>query len=127
MVAGPGERLVHISEKNAAFRREVPSEVKWRERRRGKRMNSGVPVALEWQSDEGRIRAEAKTRIVGSYGCLVVVPHDLPLEHAVHLTNLLTQESAAAIVVWKGKARPEGFELGIELTDPGLDFWQLEL
>lgn len=116
-----------IPQRNAAFRKDVPREVKWRERRRGKRLNSGVPVALDWHSSAGSFHAEAKTRIVGPYGCLVVLPHDLPMEQPVQLTNLTSQQAAAAMVVWKGKPRPEGYELGIEIADAGLDFWQLEL
>jgi len=29
--------------------------------------------------------------------------------------------------VWKGNPRPEGWEYGIELVGPDMDFWGLEL
>ncbi|MGH9740870.1 MAG: hypothetical protein ACRD51_00815, partial [Candidatus Acidiferrum sp.] len=44
------------------------------EQRRGHRMNSRVPVRLEWEADAGkRISVEAHTRVVNPYGCMVVL------------------------------------------------------
>ena len=39
----------------------------------------------------------------------------------------VTRQSNPAIVVWRGNERAEGWELGIELIDPKMDFWGLEL
>src|SRR2546430_9956989 len=51
------------------------------ERRRGRRMNSRVPVRLEWDEASGkRSSAEAHTRIINPYGCMVVLPHPLGLD-----------------------------------------------
>lgn len=112
----------------AAFRKDVSPELKYRERRRGVRMNSRVKIAVEWQGGEGKeVRAEAVTRMVSPYGCLVVLPHDLPLEQSVQLTNLDRQQTVPAAVVWKGMERAEGWELGIELVNPEMDFWGLDL
>jgi len=98
------------------------------EQRRGRRMNSRVPVRLEWDEAPGkRLSAEAHTRIINPFGCMVVVPHSMDLEQRVALTNLATQSSNAAIVVWKGQSRPDGWEYGIELVAPAMDFWGLEL
>src|SRR2546429_161591 len=56
------------------------------ERRRGRRMNSRVPVRLEWDDAGGkRSSAEAHTRIINPYGCMVVLPHSLVLEQRVLL------------------------------------------
>ncbi len=99
------------------------------EKRRGKRLNSRVPVAIEWQrdhSDEIR-REEAFTRVVGPYGCLVVLREDLGLEQPLRIVNLATNTSNSAIIVWKGNHRTDGWELGIELVHPEMDFWGLEL
>ena len=110
------------------FRSETPSDLKWRERRRGVRMNSRVPIALEWGASEGEAtREEAITRIVSPHGCLVVLRHDLPLDQHLRVTNLDRQADAEGVVVWRGKERAEGRELGIELVNPDLDFWGLEL
>ncbi len=101
---------------------------KYRQRRRGVRVNSRVPVAIEWtQPDSTTRRQEAHTRVIGPYGCLVVLPQDLALEQRIQITNLVNQNKVAAVVVWKGNYRPEGWELGIELQNPRMDFWGLEL
>jgi hypothetical protein len=98
------------------------------EKRRGHRMNSRVPVRLEWDDLDGRrLSVEAHTRVVNPYGCMVVLEHDLKLEHRVALTNIATSTSNAAVIVWKGNQRPEGWEYGVELVAPEMDFWGLEL
>jgi hypothetical protein len=96
--------------------------------RRGRRMNSRVPVRLEWDVDHGkRISVEAHTRVVNPYGCMIVLHENLELEHRLALTNLAVDTSNAAVVVWKGVPRPDGWEYGIELVAPEMDFWGLEL
>lgn len=111
-----------------SLRKEVSQDTKMQQRRRGVRVNSRVPVALEWQGEAGAPRhGEAHTRIVGPYGCLIVLPHRLELEQRLVLTNMATRQSNPAVVVWKGNERAEGWELGIELIDPEMDFWGLEL
>lgn len=99
------------------------------ESRRGRRMNSRVPIRLEWDDDKGRrCSVEAHTRVVNPYGCMVVLDHDLKLEHRLALTNVATETSNSAVVVWKGTQRPEGgWEYGVELVAPEMDFWGLEL
>jgi hypothetical protein len=100
-----------------------------KEQRRGHRMNSRVPVRLEWDLPSGkRIKADAHTRVVNPYGCMVVLEHDLPLEHRVALTNVPMNASNAAVIVWKSEERPEGgWEYGVELVAPAMDFWGMEL
>ena len=102
---------------------------RYKEKRRGQRMNSRVPVRLEWDSHAGkRVKVEAHTRVVNPYGCMVVLEHDLLLEHRVALTNVPMNTSNAAVVVWKSDKRPEGgWEYGIELVAPAMDFWGIEL
>ena len=98
------------------------------DKRRGSRMNSRVPVRLEWDDQGGSRRGlDAHTRVVNPYGCMIVLPESFSLEHRIALTNLATGSSNAAVVVWKGNPRPEGWEYGIELVAPDLDFWGLEL
>ena len=104
------------------------AEARYKEKRRGHRMNSRVPVRLEWDGPSGkRVKAEAHTRVVNPYGCMVVLEHDLPLEHRVALTNVPMSASNAAVIVWKGNQRPDGWEYGVELVAPEMDFWGLEL
>jgi hypothetical protein len=98
------------------------------EKRRGHRMNSRVPVRLEWQAAAGpRSSVEAHTRVVNPYGCMVVLQQSLNLEHRIALTNLANGASAAAVIVWKGNQRPDGWEYGVELVAPEMDFWGMEL
>jgi hypothetical protein len=98
------------------------------EKRRGRRMNSRVSVRLEWDDESGkRVSAEAHTRVVNPYGCMVVLPQSLNLEQRLALTNLISNTSNAAIIVWKGNQRPDGWEYGVELVAPEMDFWGMEL
>ncbi len=98
-------------------------------KRRGVRLNSRVPVALEWQDAEGgTLRERAFTRVIGPYGCLVVLPkHEISVEQNLRLVNLVNEEMNAGVVVWKGSEQSEECELGIELTRPSMDFWGVEL
>jgi hypothetical protein len=98
-----------------------------REKRRGVRVNSQVPISLEWDLGGESLRKEAHTRVVGPYGCLVLLPQNLEVKQAIHLTNLVSQQSNPAVVVWRGIQRPEGWELGIELINPQMNFWGLDL
>ena len=101
---------------------------KYREKRRGRRMNSRVQIRLEWDGSTGGHHAvETQTRIVNPYGCMIVLPEALELEQRLALTNLATKSSNAAVIVWKGNQEPEGWEYGVELVAPDMDFWGLEL
>jgi hypothetical protein len=104
------------------------AQVKLQNRRRGERVNSRVPVAIEWERGDGTLlRENAHTRVVNAYGCLLVAPRDLEREQRVRIINLANFRSNQAVVVWKGKERTEGWELGVELVRPEMDFWGLEL
>lgn len=91
-------------------------------------MNSRVPVVIEWQKSTSAAGSEeAFTRVVGPYGCLVVLRENLEIEQALRIVNRATNESNSAVIVWKGSERPDGWELGIELIRPDMNFWGLEL
>ena len=107
---------------------DVRRETKLHEKRRGKRMNSRVPVAIQWQTAAGPpVREDCITRVLGPYGCLLVISQPLDLNQRVELTNRNSQQTCSAVVVWSGKQRAEGWELGVELLDPAVDFWGIEL
>ncbi len=120
---------VQTKESKHASKPAKLASARYKEKRRGQRMNSRVPVRLEWDSRSGkRVKVEAHTRVVNPYGCMVVLEHDLPLEHRVALTNVPMNTSNAAVVVWKSEERPEGgWEYGVELVAPAMDFWGIEL
>jgi hypothetical protein len=108
-------------------RDRVLGKAKINEKRRGKRMNSRVPVRLEWDAEDGkRITVEAHTRVVNTYGCMVVLPQSLELEQRIVFTNVAMGNSGVAVIVWRGDPRPDGWEYGIELVAPEMDFWGIE-
>ena len=102
--------------------------VRYGEKRRGRRMNSRVPIRLEWEGEAAKRQTlDAITRTVNPYGCLVFLTETLEVEQRVALINMATHTSNAAIIVWKGNQQPEGWEYGIELVAPDMEFWGIEL
>ena len=97
------------------------------EKRRGVRVNSRVPISVEWDSAGELQRGEAQTRVVGPYGCLVVLRQDLQVKQQIQLTNLVSRQTNPAVIVWRGNERAEGWELGIELINPQMGFWGVDL
>jgi hypothetical protein len=101
---------------------------RYSDKRRGRRMNSRVPIRLEWGEEaSNRKTVEAITRTVNPYGCLVFLTEAFEIDQRLALTNLATQTSNAAVIVWKGNQQPEGWEYGIELVAPDMEFWGIEL
>lgn len=99
-----------------------------RENRRGKRLNSRVPISVEWSAAGGQVlRKEAQTRVIGPYGCMAIIPMNLEVKQSIQLTNMVSRQSNAAVVVWRGQEHPEGWEMGIELLNPQMGFWEIEL
>jgi hypothetical protein len=92
-------------------------------------MNSRVPLRVEWAADAlGPAQQEnAQTRVVNYYGCLLVSPQVMPIEQKLRITNLATRQTILGVVVWQGKKQMEGWELGVELVQPAMDFWGMEL
>lgn len=97
------------------------------EKRRGVRVNSRVPIAVEWEAGGETRRGEAQTRVVGPYGCLVVLPQNIEINQRIQITNLVSRQANPGVIVWCGNERTEGRELGIELIDPQMGFWGLDL
>ncbi len=104
-----------------------PAPLADRQKRRGVRVNSRVPIAVEWNAGGQSLRKEAQTRVVGPYGCMVVLPTNLEVAQPIRLTNMVSQQTNSAVIVWRGLERAEGWELGIELIDPQMGFWGLDL
>jgi hypothetical protein len=69
----------------------------------------------------------AFTRVVNTYGCLLVSPREINLKERLRLTNLSTRQAADAVVVWKGPQGSDGWDLGVELVSADLNFWGIEL
>jgi PilZ domain len=107
---------------------DFPKDMRMRPKRRGPRMNSRVPVGIEWSGHAGPLHSEPGfTRVVSANGCLLVSPKELELQQRLRLTNLSTRRSVEAIVVWKGMQGTDGWDMGIEILARGQDFWGVEL
>ena len=104
-----------------------PAPLTGREKRRGVRVNSRVPIAVEWGTGADLVRKETQTRVVGPYGCMVVLPTNLEVAQTIRLTNMVSKQTNSGIIVWRGMERAEGWELGIELINPQMGFWGLDL
>jgi len=98
-----------------------------REKRRGVRVNSRVAISVEWDANGQSLRKEAQTRVVGPYGCMVVLPTNLDVRQSIRLTNMVSKQTNPGVIVWRGHERAEGWELGIELINPQMGFWGLDL
>lgn len=110
------------------FGEDLPKDIRDKRKRRGPRVNSRVPLTVEWNGGFGHLSFEAGfTRVVNNYGCLLVSPKEINLQQNIRLTNLATRKLASGVVVWKGTQRPDGWELGVELIPADLDFWGVEL
>lgn len=103
-------------------------EAKMRAKRRGPRMNSRVPVAIEWREQSmNRVNQDqAHTRVVNFYGCLLVSARPMAIEQKMTITNLATHKTIPAVVVYRGSKSFDGWELGVELVKPETDFWGIE-
>ena len=110
------------------FGESLPKDVRNRAKRRGPRMNSRVPVTIEWTGKAGPLNFESGfTRVVNTYGCLLVSPREISLREQIRLTNLATRQSANAVIVWQGGQRSDGWDLGVELVSADLNFWGVDL
>ena len=129
----PNDAFQHLANARALERlkmsesREVVQEAKFQSKRRGVRVNSRVPVRVAWQAEDIQCQLEAHTRVVGPYGCLAVIPKEFSVEQQLEIFNRANLRSNPAVIVWKGNQRVEGWEYGIELIEPEMDFWGLEL
>src|SRR6266850_2096893 len=113
------------------------SLISGQEKRRGVRLNSRVPVAVEWDAGGEVRRGETKTRVIGPYGCLVVLPQDLRVDQRISVINLVSSQASPAVIVWRGhegasarvtrapRHSAEGFLTPLEFDKPFPMFWQI--
>jgi hypothetical protein len=94
--------------------------------RAGVRLNSRVPLAVEW-TEAGRVmRAEGYTVDASTKGCLAVVPQGFPVGQRLRLINLINKNECEAVLIWRGHEGRAGWELGLELQAAAMDFWGLD-
>ena len=90
------------------------------------RLNSRVPIAIEWTEAGQTRRVEGYTRDISSKGCMAVVPQELAVGQKLRLINNVNQNSSEAALIWRGHQGPSGWELGLELFEPPPDYWGLD-
>lgn len=90
------------------------------------RLNSRVPVAVEWDEAGQKQRTEGCTVDVSRRGCQAILPHAFTVEQKLRLINLNNQHAVEAIVVWRGHETRVGWDLGLELQNPEQDFWGID-
>ena len=105
---------------------ELSEELRIQRLRAGKRVNSRVPIAIEWQESSQAHSAQGWTVDIGPKGCLAVVPQGFPLGQKLKLVNLVNKATSEALLIWRGHEGRSGWELGLELQTPPEDFWGLD-
>jgi hypothetical protein len=110
------------------FAQDLPRDIRMRQKRRGPRMNSRVPVTIQLNAPGGpAIQEPAITRVVNAYGCLLVSPKEVELQQRLRVTNLATHRAVDGHVVWKGMQRADGWDVGVEFISADQNFWGVEL
>ena len=105
---------------------ELSYETRTKRMRAGVRLNSRVRVAVEWAEAGRTLRAEGYTMDIGPKGCLAVVPQGFAVGQRLRLINLINKNECDAVLVWRGHEGRGGWELGLELQGPSMEFWGLE-
>lgn len=105
---------------------KVKFEPQRRQIRGSGRLNSRVPIAIEWTEAGREQRAEGFTKDISPKGCLAIVPHTVTLGQKLRIINRVNQSSSEAVLIWRGHEGPAGWELGFELQEPPADFWGLD-
>jgi PilZ domain len=94
--------------------------------RAGARLNSRVKLELEWKEDRKVHKVEGYTLDVSPKGCMAIAPQGFVVGQRMRLKNGNTQKECEAMLIWRGHEGRTGWELGLELVDPPLDFWGVE-
>ena len=94
--------------------------------RAGSRVNSRVPVAVEWAESGRAMRAEGYTVDTSTKGCLAMIPQGFPVGQRLLLVNLINKNACEAVLIWRGHESRTGWELGLELQEAAMDFWGVE-
>ena len=94
--------------------------------RAGVRLNSRVPVMVEWMEDGELHRESGVTMDVSPKGGMVVLPKGLAVGQKLRLVNKVTGLVTEAVLVWRGHEGRAGWELGLQLEEPPADFWGVE-
>jgi hypothetical protein len=90
------------------------------------RLNSRVPLVVEW-TEGGQTHSETGYTVdVSPKGCLAMVPQGFAVGQKLKLLNKVTGKESQAILIWRGHEGRKGWELGLELHEPPSDFWGVD-
>ena len=94
--------------------------------RAGVRVNSRIPVRLEWQ-ETGQVQTvDGQTVDVSPKGCMAIAPHAFAVGQELQVINTITLKQSEAVLIWRGHQARNGWELGLELINPPRDFWEVD-
>jgi hypothetical protein len=94
--------------------------------RAGARVNSRVPIIVEWEEKHEQHSVQGYTVDVGPKGCLAIVPQGFAMGQKLRVVNLVNKEKAEAVLIWRGHEGRSGWELGLELQDASEEFWGVD-
>jgi PilZ domain len=96
--------------------------------RAGARLNSRVRLRLEWHevSEKETYTVEGYTMDISPKGCLVIAPQGFAVGQKLRIRNESNQKESEALLIWRGHEGRKGWELGLELVHPPVDFWGVE-
>lgn len=109
-----------------AITKELSYEQRMKRIRAGIRLNSRVAVGVAWTEAGRTLHAEGYTVDISSKGCLAIFPQGFTVGQRLHLINMVNQNVCEAILVWRGHEGRSGWELGLELQNPPVDFWSMD-
>jgi hypothetical protein len=87
------------------------------------RLNSRVPLTVEWEDGGKTLQTAGYTVDVSTRGCMAILQEGIPVGQRLRVTNAATKQSAEASVIWRGHEGRSGWEMGLELDADVGDFW----
>ena len=94
--------------------------------RAGTRVNSRVPVGVEWNEGGEMRKAQGYTVDISPKGCMAIVAQGFAVGQKMRVKNLVNGRSAEAKLIWRGHEGRSGWELGLELENATMEFWEVE-
>jgi hypothetical protein len=117
-----------LAEDGVSVQREVNYALKVLEyTRAGARMNSRVPVRLEWQEGGTAHAVSGFTVDISAKGCMVIAPQGFVVGQKLRIRNGSNLKESDATLIWRGHEGRTGWELGLELIQPPEEFWGVEM
>jgi hypothetical protein len=118
--------LGEVVEDGVEMMSEASHELKMQRMRAGVRVNSRARVTLEWE-EAGQIHSVSGYTVdISPKGCLAVVPQGFAVGQKMKMKNSINGNVSDVKLIWRGHEGRAGWELGLELENPPVDFWGLD-